>query len=81
MIINDDLTCPDILNTDINLSVAGSQNGLDINSSLDGSRTDLDINFKSCNIPQLELVIVIVEPVIDSTKFIVIGEPVINKPK
>jgi hypothetical protein len=77
MIINDDLTCPDILNTDI--SVAGSQTGLDINYSLDDSSTDLDINLKSCKIPQLELVIV--EPVIDSTKLIVIGEPVIDSPK
>ena len=81
IIINDDFTSPDNLDTDINLSLADSQNGLDINSSLDGSPTDLNINLKSCEIAQLELVIVIGEPVIDSTKFIVIGEPVIDSPK
>ena len=80
MIINNDLTCPDILNTDIS-SEAGSQTGLDINYSLDDSSTDLDINLESCKKPKLELVIVIGEPVIDSPKLIVIGEPVIDSPK
>jgi hypothetical protein len=65
MIINDDFICPDNLDIDINLNLVDSKNGLDINSSLDGSPTDLDINFQSCEIAQLELVIVIGELVID----------------
>jgi hypothetical protein len=72
MIINDDFICPDNLDIDINLNLVYSQNGLDINSSLDGSPTDLDINFQNCEIAQLELVIVIGEPVIDSPKLVMI---------